>query len=1023
MAVRWMLVLLLIGGSGWGQTRARSVRRHATEAALAHAASRVLLLKLEDDGGASANVGRLHGAGAAASVLIAESGGFVEPAIPLDATTLARLRRRGTLRTGQPLADLSQLFRITLPSGPCHELVLALRECASVETVYALAQPGTPSFQGPVPDFTPLQGFRGPAPCGLDADFALSHPGGDGAGTTVVDIEFAWRLTHQDLSVRGPGALLGPAWNPAPTDHGTASIGILSANADTSGMTGMVPNANLRVVAVQSAGTATANFPAAMLLATSVLQAGDVILVELQWPNGPNQGANQFGSVPMEFFAADFMAIRQATALGIHVVEAAGNGSQDFDASTAPSGNPAYARFRPLDPAWQDSGAILVGAADANAAHAPSGFTNRGARVDAFGWGECVATLGYGPSSPGPCMGTPATNLFPGANGPDQHFTNGYNGTSSAAALVAGAVTSLTSVHTRKHGSPYRPEALRWLLRTSGTPSFGGAATDRIGRQPDLAAQIQVLHTGAQVGHVLSYPGNGWRSFGGAVGGVGDTNGDGVGDLLIGRPDGQGRVDLFDGRTGSNRFPNPLPLGFGWPLESLGQALDHADVTGDGREDLLIGGPGFGATAFGAGRVQVRDGGTGALVRTHLGATTVANLGASVAGLGDVDFDGRDDVLVGAPGAPFFGPGGSQGEAYVYSGRTGALLHVLSGPASGSRFGDAVARLPDVDGDGRDDLAVGAPNVGQVFVFSGTTGALLRILASGVTGDGFGTSLAGLPDVDGDGRGDVVVGAPRDATNGPDSGGIHVFSGSSGALLWAGSGNQGDRLGACVDTVWDRDGDGLADVVAGAPQPGTGPGRAYVLSGGSGVIREQFVGEAFGDLFGAAVADATDLDQDGRGDIIVGAPGHACGNGRAYVYLAPGATGPAPLPSLFTDVTSLDACTGGQVTIGIRAGVSFQGRPYVLAPSLAGAWPGLAVPGFGTIPLNPDALTTAALLLAGSAPFTNFTGTLDAQGTATATLGPFAPGVLAPLASATVTLAAVTTDLQFISDPTPLAIR
>ena len=143
--------------------------------------------------------------------------------------------------------------------------------------------------------------------------------------------------------------------------------------------------------------------------------------------------------------------------------------------------------------------------------------------------------------------------------------------------------------------------------------------------------------------------------------------------------------------------------------------------------------------------------------------------GYTVSGVPDVDGDGAGDVIV---GAVFEDPGPSPpaaGRAYVFSGVTGAPLHTLASPNEEPEgfFGTAVAGVGDVDGDGRGDVIVGAGesggalNAGRAYVFSGATGILLHTLVSPhPTRDGsFGNAVAGVPDLDGDGRGDVVVGA------------------------------------------------------------------------------------------------------------------------------------------------------------------------------------------------------------------------------------------------------------------------
>ena len=275
--------------------------------------------------------------------------------------------------------------------------------------------------------------------------------------------------------------------------------------------------------------------------------------------------------------------------------------------------------------------------------------------------------------------------------------------------------------------------------------------------------------------------------FGDAVTGVADTDGDGVADLLVGAPMEfpGGRAYLFSGATGAllRRIDAPsfLDEAFGRSVAGIG------DVDGDGLGDFIVGAESVeeGDVDF-AGGVYVFSGGTGALLRTleSPNSENRGRFGFSVAGVPDADGDGETDLLVGAEGE-----GGFQefvGRAYLYSGTTGALLHTLESPNPepfGS-FGGSVTGVEDVDGDGRGDLFIGADgeqNAGRAYLFSGATGELLRTVASpdpfaeGIGGN-FGESVAGVEDIDGDGRGDFLVGAIYEGAG--NTGQAYLFSGS-----------------------------------------------------------------------------------------------------------------------------------------------------------------------------------------------------------------------------------------------------
>jgi hypothetical protein len=278
-----------------------------------------------------------------------------------------------------------------------------------------------------------------------------------------------------------------------------------------------------------------------------------------------------------------------------------------------------------------------------------------------------------------------------------------------------------------------------------------------------------------------------------------------------------------------------------------------ADLTGDGRGELMIGAyrEDPNAAPDNAGRVYIYNGASGVLLKTLVSPNQTANgfFGTSVAGVPDVTGDGRADLVVGAPGESLNGLNAA-GRVYVYDGAARTLFKTLvsGNPAPNAGFGFSVAGAPDVNGDSRGEVLVGAPlefagvvpAAGRAYLFSGATGVRLRTFSAGSpeTGDAFGASVAGLSDINGDGRGDIAIGSPgADPVGAPDATGrIHVYSGASGAYL-RGIGSPGaqtnGRFGASIAAVPDVNGNGKGDLLAGAPledtQTTADVGRAYLV--------------------------------------------------------------------------------------------------------------------------------------------------------------------------------------------------
>lgn len=332
--------------------------------------------------------------------------------------------------------------------------------------------------------------------------------------------------------------------------------------------------------------------------------------------------------------------------------------------------------------------------------------------------------------------------------------------------------------------------------------------------------------------------------FGTSMTMLGDTNGDGFGDVAISAPEtaGVGAVLVYLGRPNglSSAYDSRLP-GTDWAGEHGRAVVGGLDLNGDGRPDLAIGAPG---ARDGAGRFQIYSRGTLGLspsVSLTVEGAPGERLGATLANGFDLDADGYGDLIVGAPAA-----NGGAGRVYVYFGSASGLepsrVRALEPPEKGEGFGASLAGMANFRGNGVSTFAVGAPlaegGAGKVYVYSGdavagvTAAPLATLRPGGAVKAAFGVSVAAANDVDGDGFDDLVVGG--DFANGGDGRAYVCFGAEaapgSRAIVLEGRG-FGEHFGLSVSGPGDLDGDGLADVVVGAPQSMIDAGRVYVFHG------------------------------------------------------------------------------------------------------------------------------------------------------------------------------------------------
>ena len=320
-------------------------------------------------------------------------------------------------------------------------------------------------------------------------------------------------------------------------------------------------------------------------------------------------------------------------------------------------------------------------------------------------------------------------------------------------------------------------------------------------------------------------------------------------------------------RLGGTVARGELGFRFGEPL----------DTDGDGRADIAAGARFTLQGTFQNGSATVWSGATGAPICVWQGHLPDALFGHWVMPVPDLGHDGLADVVVAAPSARFDEE--VTGLLVARSPKTGEEIWTRRGKKA-ENFGWDLALAGDHDGDGKSELFVGAPSddAGRVALLRGSDGTELRSYAPPKAAGMFGWFVARTPDLDGDGRGDLVAGAPfeKDA-GGTKVGGAWVLSSADGRELhhWQGK-DAGSGFGDVVAAVGDMDADGRGDVAVAAPgtydHARARPGEVRVYSSSTGKELAHWSGSQPGELFGRMVAAAGDVDRDGIDDLAIGAP-------------------------------------------------------------------------------------------------------------------------------------------------------
>lgn len=455
---------------------------------------------------------------------------------------------------------------------------------------------------------------------------------------------------------------------------------------------------------------------------------------------------------------------------------------------------------------------------------------------------------------------------------------------------------------------------------------------------PAAALEIMTLawdYTGSEKGDQLGY----------AVNTAGDVNGDGFTDIIIGVPKGtqtierEGIAHLFHGGpTGPSQLTPDQTLSSGDQGADFGGAVSTAgDVNGDGFDDVIIGAPSYKNGTTQAGAVFAYYGSSQGIDATpdwvSISPVGGANLGISLSGAGDVNGDGFDDIIVGA--SEQLSGTVAYGAAFLFFGATTGLTdtarQTLTGTLANTRFGFAVSAAGDVNGDGFADVVVGAPHftrpatdeaaemedAGAVFLFFGSAGGLNAGEPWMFVGNEADLSLGAAVsagDVNGDGYSDIIIGtAPADPIL-QASLALAFFGGPTGpgdTPDWQKIGEQtGSGFGRSVAGAGDVNGDGFDDVLVGAyryTNDQREEGAAFIFFGSESGPGQLAGWRAEGDkadtFYGFATATGGNTNQDRYADIVIGAPQYRVDDkdvrGRAFVYLGTERAGEAILQRLY----------------------------------------------------------------------------------------------------------------------------
>lgn len=466
-----------------------------------------------------------------------------------------------------------------------------------------------------------------------------------------------------------------------------------------------------------------------------------------------------------------------------------------------------------------------------------------------------------------------------------------------------------------------------------------------------------------------------------------------------------GGVFLYSGADGTLLMQKTGQHAF----DRFGSSLAPAgDLNHDGFDDFYIGAQGTNpGNAWGTGSVYAVSGADGSLLFQWDGTLAYGYFGKTIANAGDINGDGTADLVVGAPAANYLGYAADIGVVYAYSGADGSLLFQWSGLNVDDLFGYCVSAAGDLNADGFDDVLVGAPGVttgyleeGRAIAYSGADGSVLYEWDGQNQFAHFGTYVTAIGDCNQDGHADIAVSESEShATK------VILYSGADGLPLFHWDGLDFSSGLQSVAHAGDVNGDGIEDILAGAYHRTLTTGSEHsvvVYSGQDGSIINQWrapsYGDNSGDGFGRSIASAGDLNGDGLDDVVIGSYRDypAGDSGSTYVM--------SFHPFLIPSTTSISGLSGGTLFLQLDFPEDAALDRYKVLISETGHGPthyGIAVP------LTLDTLLYQTFVgfypVSGTA---NMHGVLDVLGDATASIT-LPAGVPAALQGHTFFLAAI----------------